>query len=82
MQEVLWSHYDDQHKGLCIGYSLERNPRPQPQKIVYGGSRFIKTSTMIQAFLDKNQKATDDLDRDIASPQSNGLEVRTRMEVD
>jgi len=69
---LLWSHYGDQHKGICIGYSLERTPRPQPQKIVYGGSRFIKTSTLIQAFLDKDQKAMDDLDRDILLRKANG----------
>uniref|UniRef100_UPI0040565126 DUF2971 domain-containing protein n=1 Tax=Candidatus Electronema sp. TaxID=2698783 RepID=UPI0040565126 len=44
---LLWSHYGDQHKGICIGYSLERNPRPQPQKVVYGESRSIKISILI-----------------------------------
>lgn len=62
---LLWSHYGDQHQGLCIGYGLDRNPIPQPQKVIYGGYRAIKTSTLIQAFIHKDNQAKAVLDRDV-----------------
>src|SRR5690606_10306833 len=49
---LLWSHYSDQHRGLCIGYDLDRLPKPAPQQVIYGGSRIIKTSTVIRAFVE------------------------------
>lgn len=54
---VLWSHYGDQHKGICIGYSLDRKQRPNPQKVIYGKSRSVNTSTLVKAFLDDSKEA-------------------------
>lgn len=48
---LLWSHYGDQHQGLCIGYGLDRNPLPSPQPVQYGGSRSITTSALHAAFV-------------------------------
>jgi hypothetical protein len=31
---VLWSHYGDNHQGLCIGYGTDRAPKPKLQKRV------------------------------------------------
>jgi hypothetical protein len=69
---LLWSHYSDQHRGLCIGYDLDRLPKPPPQQVVYGGSRIIKTSTVIRAFLDGEPQAWSDLHRDILLRKSKG----------
>lgn len=54
---LLWSHYADQHRGICIGYSLDRNPKPDPQRVVYGGSRTIGTSVIEQAIIKKDPEA-------------------------
>ena len=62
---LLWSHYGDQHKGICIGYDLERNPKPTLHKVVYGGNRNILTSTIARALLDNEPVALQDLDRDV-----------------
>lgn len=62
---LLWSHYGDQHKGLCIGYGLDRTPRPQLRKVVYGGNRTIKTSTLVRAFIHGDHNAQEDLHRDV-----------------
>ena len=62
---LLWSHYGDQHRGLCIGYGVDRVPRPIPQRVVYGGNRTINTSVLIRAFLHNDHEAGIDLDRDI-----------------
>ncbi len=41
---LLWSHYGDQHRGICIGYSVrEKEPR-KPAKVEYGGSRLMRAS--------------------------------------
>jgi hypothetical protein len=60
---LLWSHYGDQHHGICIGYSTDRNPKPNLEKVEYGGDRRIKTSTLIKAFIHAEPEAVDELDR-------------------
>ncbi|ABC32298.1 conserved hypothetical protein [Hahella chejuensis KCTC 2396] len=62
---LLWSHYGDQHHGLCIGYTLNRTPIPTVHKVEYGGNREVKTSLITKAFLEKDQKSQDKLDRDV-----------------
>jgi len=62
---LLWSHYGDQHCGLCIGYGLDREPRPKLHKVIYGGSRTIKTSLVAKALLENDLKAQELLDRDV-----------------
>ena len=69
---LLWSHYGDEHQGICIGYGLERNPKPTISKVVYGGSRSIKTSKLIAALLEKSAEAKKDLDRDILLRKASG----------
>ncbi len=64
LHSLLWSHYGDSHKGLCIGYTLDRNPSPDLQKVVYGGCRSIKTSTVVNALLHNDSAARKILDRD------------------
>jgi hypothetical protein len=69
---LLWSHYGDQHQGLCIGYTTNRNPVPQPRKVVYGGGRSINTSILFDAFLNQDINATSDVDRDVLLRKAKG----------
>ncbi len=69
---LLWSHYGDQHRGLCIGYSTDRLPVPKLHKVVYGGSRAIKSSTLDRALINKEQTAKDELDRDVLLRKARG----------
>ncbi len=62
---LLWSHYADQHKGICIGYGLDRNPRPVVHKVLYGGSRRVSTSTIFGALAQNEPEAKSELDRDV-----------------
>ena len=62
---LLWSHYGDQHNGICIGYSLKREPKPILRKVEYGGSRTVNTSVIAKAFLSNEKDAQDFLDRDV-----------------
>jgi hypothetical protein len=69
---LLWSHYGDQHKGLCIGYTTERDPVPELKKTVYGGSRSINSSTLCEAFLNENGSAAAEVDRDVLLRKAKG----------
>lgn len=62
---LLWSHYGDQHRGLCIGFGLDRRPKPQPRRVVYGGSRSVPTSLLTRALVHEDQMAKEELDRDV-----------------
>lgn len=62
---LLWSHYGDQHKGLCIGYKLDRVPPPTPQRVLYGGDRQISTSSLFRAFIEGDEPEAKALDRDV-----------------
>ena len=69
---LLWSHYGEQHQGLCIGYGTKRDPVPKLNKVVYGGSRSIKTSTLLMAFVHADKKAQKELDRDVLLRKARG----------
>ncbi|MCD8522585.1 MAG: DUF2971 domain-containing protein [Saccharospirillaceae bacterium] len=77
---LLWSHYGDEHRGICIGYDLIRKPTPDLRKVIYGGSRTIKTSVIINALLKGNQRAKTLLDNNVllrkAKPWSYEKEYR------
>ena len=62
---VLWSHYGDQHRGLCIGYGIDRIPKPQLQKVNYVKSREVTTSALVRTFIHDDCEARNELDRDV-----------------
>jgi hypothetical protein len=41
---LMWSHYGDQHKGVCAGYSVPADAAKNLHRIKYGGSRLIAAS--------------------------------------
>lgn len=69
---LLWSHYGDQHKGVSIGYHLDRIPKPALRKVIYGGNRTIKTSTLASALLERSEQSRDQLDRDVLLRKARG----------
>ena len=62
---LLWSHYGDQHKGICIGYGLDRDPPPHLRRVVYGGNRLIMTSTVAKAVLHGDAAAKDQIEQNM-----------------
>lgn len=62
---LLWSHYANNHKGICIGYSLDRTPSPNLLSVEYGGSRILNTSTIYEALINRKRSATQNLERAI-----------------
>lgn len=69
---LLWSHYGEQHRGLCIGYGLERRPKPEMHRVVYGGRRSVRTSALINALVHNDAEARQKLDRDILLRKARG----------
>jgi hypothetical protein len=53
---LMWSHYGDQHRGVCGGYSVPRDAREGLHKIRYGGSRVVAASD-VSAMLDGDEAA-------------------------
>lgn len=53
---LMWSHYGDQHRGVCIGYSIPARAAGGLHKISYGGSRLIAASA-VAAMLDGDEEA-------------------------
>ena len=41
---LMWSHYGDQHRGVCLGYSVPEKSTGDVQKVAYGGARLVKAS--------------------------------------
>jgi hypothetical protein len=58
---LMWSHYGDQHRGVCIGYSVPERAAESLHKISYGGSRLIEAST-VAAMLNGDEAARHKVD--------------------
>jgi len=43
---LMWSHYGDQHHGICLGYSVPDDVAENVHKMKYGGSRSVKASAV------------------------------------
>ena len=46
---LMWSHHGDQHRGLCIGYSVPKEERINLHRVKYGGSRLVQASLVATA---------------------------------
>ena len=51
---LMWSHYGDQHRGICIGYSVPE--RTTVHEVKYGGTRLIEASKVL-AMLNGSESA-------------------------
>lgn len=47
---VLWSHYADNHRGICLGFDI---PDELPHQVSYVNSRFNWPSTVDQGFMEQ-----------------------------
>lgn len=57
---LMWSHYGDQHKGICLGF--DTSPLPglndmRPKKVNYEGQRCVKCSDLVSYFCDGSDLA-------------------------
>ena len=61
---LMWSHYGDQHRGVCIGYSVPDNALGNLHKVKYGGSRLVEVSK-VAAMLEGNRSAHGQVDQSV-----------------
>ncbi len=59
---LMWSHYADQHNGVCIGYSVPDRAINDIHRVEYGGSRLVEASD-IAKMLDGDDVARNRVDR-------------------
>ncbi|MCY4237492.1 MAG: DUF2971 domain-containing protein [Rhodospirillaceae bacterium] len=53
---LMWSHYGDQHRGICLGYSVPKQTEGYLHRVTYDGARLVKASA-VSAMLDGDSKA-------------------------
>lgn len=61
---LMWSHYGDQHRGVCLGYSVPARSIGDVRKVEYGEGRLVKASD-IAAMLDGDDEARARVDRSV-----------------
>lgn len=67
---LMWSHYGDQHKGVCIGYSIPADAAGNLYKVSYGGRRVVEASA-IAAMLDGDELARRSVDKAVLLKKAN-----------
>lgn len=77
---LMWSHYSDQHRGVCIGYSVPVGAAGDLHKVKYGGSRLVQASK-VAAMLDGNDAARGEVDEAVLlrKTKSWGYECEWRL---
>ena len=58
---LMWSHYGDEHGGICIGYSVPDNAAADTHKVIYGGGRLVRASD-VSAMLSDSAVAHEQVD--------------------
>lgn len=66
---LMWSHYGDQHKGVCIGYSIPVRAAGDLHKISYGGNRLIAASA-VAAMLEGDEEARRKVDEAVLTKKA------------
>ena len=41
---LMWSHYRDQHRGICLGYSVPERATADVHQVAYDGDRLVRAS--------------------------------------
>jgi hypothetical protein len=58
----MWSHYGDEHKGVCAGYSVPADAAANLSNMTYGGSRSVSARD-VQAMVAGDERARQRVDR-------------------
>ncbi len=58
---LMWSHYGDQHRGICIGYSVPDRVADNIHKVKYRGGRMVQAGKLA-SMLDGSETARREVD--------------------
>ena len=67
---LMWSHYGDQHRGICVGYSVPADTKAGLHKVNYGGNRKVKASA-VAAMLNDSSDARSQVDQAVLLRKAN-----------
>jgi hypothetical protein len=59
---LMWSHYGDQHRGVCVEYDTTDSKGWDLHEVRYGKSREINASMLLDAVANKNANAAREVD--------------------
>ena len=59
---LMWSHYADQHRGVCIGYSVPPHAKIDLHEVRYQGDRLVRAFS-VAAMLEGSQEARNEVDQ-------------------
>jgi hypothetical protein len=60
---LMWSHYADQHRGICVEFDVSKLPPEALRKVVYGTSREIAASSIGSWLRENNIAARQEIER-------------------
>jgi hypothetical protein len=60
---LMWSHYAEQHRGLCIQYDTSTTPAGAIQEIDYEGTRIVRTSAIRRWLVTDDPEARIEIER-------------------
>jgi hypothetical protein len=66
---LLWSHYGDEHKGICIGYSIPLNTMSSLFKVEYSNDKSVKASDLLK-MTNQNRAAQRRVDKTVLQKKS------------
>ncbi len=58
---LMWSHYGDQHRGVCVGYSIPDRVAEDIRKVRYRGGRLVRAGKLAE-MLDGSRTARREVD--------------------
>jgi hypothetical protein len=56
---LMWSHYADAHRGICIEYTCDEEMDPKPQTVHYDRPKQVGLSDIRRAIVESSQSAVD-----------------------
>ncbi len=60
---LMWSHYGDQHRGICIGFRPPQEAISELQEVIYGGDRKVSAKDVAALVLHGDALARDRVDK-------------------
>jgi hypothetical protein len=60
---LMWSHYADEHRGICIGYNISRAVCESPKMVDYKGRRGICISHIIDFIFNNSETSKEEIER-------------------
>lgn len=60
---LMWSHYADQHRGICVEFDVSKLPPGALRKVVYGTSREVAASSIRNWLREDSLQAREEIER-------------------